>query len=71
MRREFPNPVKRDARDRAAGICECPRLAEYGIPGFTREGCGQPVGPAGNIFYEHIICDGIDGKPTLENCGLR
>lgn len=24
----------------------------------------------GNTFYEHIICDGIDGEPTLENCAV-
>lgn len=24
----------------------------------------------GNIFYEHIICDGIDGEPVLENCAV-
>jgi hypothetical protein len=20
------------------------------------------------VFYEHIICDGVNGEPTLENC---
>jgi hypothetical protein len=59
-RREFSAAVKRAAWYRASGICECWR-----IPGWT--GCGRPIGP-GNVFYEHIICDGIGGEPTLDNC---
>lgn len=66
-RREFSKQTKRDADDRAGGICECYRIA--GIAGFTAEGCGRPLGPA-NRFYEHIICDGIGGDPTLDNCAV-
>jgi hypothetical protein len=69
MRREFSKGTKREAYRRSRGICECPRLAAAGIPGFADEGCGQGLGPA-NTFYEHIICDGIGGDPTLENCAV-
>jgi len=66
-RREFSKQTRRDADDRAGGICECPRLV--GIAGFTGEGCGRPL-TSGNRFYEHIICDGIGGEPTLDNCAV-
>lgn len=69
-RQEFSSEVKRDALKRSGGICECHLLAQYGIPGFTAEGCGQPVGPAGNIFYEHIIVDRAGGRPTLDNAAV-
>lgn len=69
MRREFSKEVRREAHARSGGICECPRLASAGIPGFTAEGCGQRLGPA-NTFYEHIICDGINGEPSLDNCAV-
>lgn len=61
-RREFSVGTKRAARDRANGVCECRR-----IPGWP--GCGRPLGP-GNTFFEHIICDGAGGEPTLENCAV-
>lgn len=63
-RREFPTSVKRDALNRSGGLCEChcvPQLPTYG------KGCNRPLG-IGNTFFEHIICDGLDGEPTLENC---
>lgn len=64
-RREFSNPVKREARERAGGICEC-----YRVPMLKRpKGCGQKLGPA-NTFYEHIVCDFIYGEPTLDNCAV-
>lgn len=69
MRREFSTSVRRDALERAAGLCECARLAEAGIPGFSASGCGCALGP-GNTFFEHIICDGAGGEPTLENCAV-
>jgi hypothetical protein len=69
MRREFSKATRREAHQRSQGICECPRLAAAGIPGFTPEGCGQRLGP-GNTYYEHIVCDGINGEPTLENCAV-
>lgn len=60
LRRNFPNKVKRAAYARSGGVCECWR-----IPGW--KGCGRPIGD-GNVFYEHIVCDGIGGEPTLDNC---
>ena len=64
MRREFPTSVKREAHKRAQGICECHRC-----PHVFAVFCGQPLG-IGNTFYEHIVCDGIDGEPTLDNCAV-
>jgi len=65
-RREFPNSVKRAARDRAAGVCECHRVPQ--LPTFCK-GCGCKLGP-GNIFYEHIDPDGLCGEPSLLNCAV-
>ena len=64
MRREFPTSVKREAHRRSGGICEC-----HLIPHVFKVFCGQPLG-IGNTFYEHIVCDGIDGEPTLDNCAV-
>lgn len=69
MRREFPKEIKRQAHKRSQGICECGLLALAGIPGFSAEGCGQPLG-TGNTFYEHVIPDGAGGRPTLDNCAV-
>ena len=69
-RKDFSRETKRQAWERAAGICECHRIASYGIPGFKAGGCYQMLGPVGNIFYEHIIADRAGGKPTLENCAV-
>ena len=66
-RREFPKPVRRAAYARSNGICECHRLA--GFPGFIKGGCGRKLGP-GDTFYEHIVCDGVGGAPTLDNCAV-
>ena len=66
-RLEFTNPTKREAHDRSGGRCECHRLA--GIAGFTSPGCGRPLG-TGNIFYEHIICDGLRKDNSLDNCAV-
>lgn len=54
MRREFPKQVKRDAFMRADGFCE-------------HKGCGCKLF-RGNIFYDHVIPDGLGGEPTLDNC---
>ena len=59
-RREFTAATKRAAFDRSNAICECHRIV-WMVP------CGRPIG-TGNVFYEHIICDGLNGDPTLENC---
>lgn len=69
-RSEFSPKVCDAAWDRAGGVCECPLLADYGIEGFTADGCRQPLGPVGNIYYEHIIVDRAGGKPTLDNCAV-
>lgn len=63
-RREFPNSVKRAARERAAGICECHRVPQ--LPTFGKS-CGCKLGP-GNTFFEHVNPDGLTGDPVLENC---
>lgn len=54
MRREFSKQTKRDAFVRAKGFCQTPQ-------------CGCKL-MRGNIFYDHIIPDGLGGEPTLENC---
>lgn len=64
MRREFPTSVKREALRRSGGFCECARVSQ--LPTFGT-GCGQRLG-IGNTFFEHIVCDNLDGEPTLENC---
>lgn len=61
-RRNFSNPTKRAASERANGVCECHR-----VPGMTP--CGRPLGP-GNRFYEHIIPDRAGGDNSLENCAV-
>lgn len=66
-RLEFSSQTKRDASDRAGGICECYRLA--GIAGFTGVGCSRPLGPA-DTFFEHIICDGLRKDNSLQNCAV-
>lgn len=66
-RQEFPSKVRKAALERSGGVCECHLLGKAGIPGFTVEGCGCPIGP-GNVYFEHIIPDGAGGEPTLKNC---
>jgi hypothetical protein len=51
-RREFSAATKRESHARSGGICEC---------------CGARLGP-GNIFYEHINPDAMNGEPSLGNC---
>jgi 5-methylcytosine-specific restriction protein A len=63
-RREFSSLTKRLALARSKGICECHRVPQ--LPTFGK-GCGQKLG-VGNTFFEHIICDGLDGEPSLDNC---
>lgn len=64
-RREFSNPVKRQAYARSGGTCECHRIT--GVPGLVPGGCRQRLA-AGNLFYEHVNPDGRGGLPTIENC---
>lgn len=51
-RREFPDKVKSQAFEHAAGRCES---------------CTAKLFP-GNIHYDHVIPDALGGEPTLENC---
>jgi 5-methylcytosine-specific restriction protein A len=56
-RQEFSQKVRKAAFARAC---------RNGIP--YCENCGIEL-RAGNIEYEHIRPDGLQGDPTLENCG--
>ncbi|MDJ0513100.1 MAG: HNH endonuclease signature motif containing protein [Methyloceanibacter sp.] len=51
-RSEFPKSVKREAFERAGGKCE---------------ECTRFLTP-GKFQYDHVLADGLGGKPTLENC---
>lgn len=68
-RNEFSAETKRFAFERSRGICECHLLARAGIPGYSVQGCGRPVG-IGNTWYEHINPDAICGRNDLENCAV-
>lgn len=63
-RREFSPLTKRLAFARSGGVCEC-----HLIPHVFEVFCGLPLGQ-GNTFYEHIVCDGAGGDPTIENCAV-
>jgi hypothetical protein len=58
-RREFPVAVKRAAFKRCCDKDGKPRC----------ENCGNLL-VSGNITYEHLQPDGLQGEPTLENCGV-
>ena len=63
---EFSRDAKREMWERAKGICEChlvPQLMGilHGTP------CNAPLGPVGNIFYEHIVCSELGGDDTPDN----
>lgn len=60
-RQEFPSKVKAQASLRSEGYCEAALIPH------VLEPCEVKL-TVGNIFYEHIICDGLTGEPTLENC---
>lgn len=53
-RREFSNRVKLEAHQRAKGCCE---KCKSGVKLLV-----------GDIFYDHIIPDGLGGEPELTNC---
>lgn len=65
-RRNFPNPVKREAWERSAGICECHLV--WQLPTY-KTGCGLRLGP-GNTFYEHINPDKLGGLNDVDNCAV-
>jgi len=54
MRREFPSSVKEQAYKRSNGNCEQ---------------CTRKLGP-GDVFYDHVIADGLGGPPELKNCAV-
>lgn len=58
-RREFSKPVRRAARERAAGHCEGTR------PDGLR--CNAVL-QDGRYHYDHDIPDGLGGEPELWNC---
>lgn len=62
-RKEFPAKVCAQAALRSGGICEAARIPH------VLEPCSVKLS-TGNIFYEHINCDGLTGEPTLENCAV-
>lgn len=53
-RSEFPAKVRQAAWDRCKGRCEA-------------EGCPVKL-QVGHFQFDHIMPDGLGGKPTLENC---
>lgn len=53
-RREFPDKVKAEAFERAAGRCEKCTAKLF----------------VGKIHYDHRIPDAMGGEPTLENCDV-
>ena len=63
-RREFSVDTKRQAYRRSGGVCECHRV--WQLPTY-RTGCGGKLS-SGNIFYEHITPDRLDGLNNLDNC---
>lgn len=58
QRREFPQSVRKLAFKRC-----CRNGKPY------CESCGIELVP-GNICYEHLQPDGLQGEPTLDNCGV-
>ena len=54
LRKEFPKSVKLAAFERCEGRCER---------------CGAALF-AGQYHYDHVLADGLSGKPTLENCAV-
>jgi hypothetical protein len=69
-RLEFTAAIKRAARDRAKGRCECARLRHLNIPGMNPEGCGVALNPRNGIYYEHINQAFVRDDNSLENCAV-
>lgn len=62
QRQEFPLAVRKLAFKRC-----CLNGTVPGVP--QCENCGIVL-RAGNIEYEHLQADGLQGEPTLQNCGV-
>lgn len=56
MRQEFPARVKMEALARSKGRCE-------------GSSCGTKLTIA-KYHFDHVIADGLGGKPTLDNCAV-
>jgi 5-methylcytosine-specific restriction endonuclease McrA len=54
MRSEFATKTKTTAWSRANGKCE---------------GCGTTL-VVGKYHFDHVVPDGLGGKPTLDNCAV-
>lgn len=61
-RSEFGKPVKRAALKRADGRCE-------GLLPDTGERCPCLL-VAGRYHFDHVIADGLGGKPEIANCAV-
>ncbi len=62
MRTEFTAATKRAAWDRCKGRCEGVEMGNSDLMV-----CNRKLFP-GDIFYDHIIPDGLGGDNSLENC---
>lgn len=65
MRHEFGAKIKAAALKRCMNpqgvpLCECDH-------GGLR--CKAPM-RSGNLFFDHVVPDGLGGEPTLENCAV-
>jgi 5-methylcytosine-specific restriction enzyme A len=65
-RLEFSSATRREAWERAGGICECHRVACLSRP----EGCGLKLGILNGVYYEHISQAAIVDDNSLENCAV-
>lgn len=63
-RREFDKPTRRAALARSGNRCEA-EGALYGLDAGVR--CNANLGDG--MHFDHVLPDGLDGEPTLENCG--
>ena len=61
-RREFSTVTKRTALARSNGVCEA-----HLVPFLPVPNCAAAL-TAGNVFFEHIQCDALDGANDLDNC---
>lgn len=61
-RLEFSASTKRDAYRRSGGICEA-----HLVPMLPAPEC-KAVLVVGNLYYEHIFPDALNGRNDLDNC---
>lgn len=65
-RREFPLSVRKKAFQRC-----CINGTIPGVPQCEGECGGVELNKRTGIIYEHVIPDGLDGEPILENCKVH